>query len=92
MNDVVSEPKLYRAHRCSKTHKSGLTFARCLWPNGTIYDDGEFAVISRCPGHFWPTVNLYADIESASNDRWLADEYCGEHCGHRHELVGLVLA
>lgn len=94
--------KTYRAHRCSRRHRSWRTFANCVWPWQvwpSAIGDGPFASVSRCnmrPGipryRYGVSVILFATAEAALAAKAGIDRTgCGGMCQGDHEVVQLML-
>ena len=80
--------KVYRQHRCDRTHKRYNTFIRCAIPRACVVGDGPHAVIAWCT--YEPMVMLF-DNQAVAEDR-LDMLACDGQCTFKHELVTIDLA
>ena len=90
----MSGVKVYRLHNCTRSHRSWITLAKCVWPKVAwgIIGDGPYATVSRCSrsedGWRKPhTVHLHMTLEQAHAA--IADLICGGQCRGQHEIVKL---
>lgn len=82
--------KVYRQHRCSKTHRKYLAMAKCIWPRAEwISGNGPYALLARCRVL---TVTLHQEEDSALRYKAMIDSTgCGGMCVQDHEIVRLEL-
>jgi hypothetical protein len=86
----VNRPQLVRWHNCPRTHKTFLSFARCVWPEARFLPgNGPYATVRGCGG---VTVLLHPTLERAEH----ALQHMHPHptdgrCDSGHVLALLVL-
>lgn len=83
-----SRVKIYRQHRCRRTHPTYRRFARCALPRlASVSGEGAYAVVAWCgPG----SAQLYENPDAADIGKRIIDkERCCNVCRNRHEIIQL---
>ena len=85
--------KTYRRHNCERSHRTYLTFAKCVFPRAIwIEGEGPWAVLAWCgrgPTRSTTlTVTLWATGPEANEALGPIDSSgCGGGCTGRHEII-----